>query len=328
MTIPRRLLVDRDSSGFYHCINRCVRRAFLCGNRHAHRKRWIHERLRFLSGVFAIDVCGYAIMSNHVHVIVHTDPKQAAEWSPKEVVGKWLRLFCPRAIRESEELLQEVIRAITADAERVAVLRDRLSDLSWFMRCLSETIARRANREDECTGRFWEGRFRSHRLLDEAAVIACLAYVDLNPVRAGQARSLKECEYTSLHERTAISSARNKRRGERRPSRSRYESNGLAPLSSGESDPGFIGLSLEDYTRLVDASVQAIRRRQAAALPEMAAQTLCRLPLDSEACCRAIRKKGRMIGTAIGLAAQLAREADRRGTSRVVSALALRPARN
>jgi hypothetical protein len=99
--------------------------------------------------------------------------------------------------------------------QKIALWRNRLMDISWFMRCLNETVARQANREDECKGRFWEGRFKSQALLDEKALVTCMAYVDLNPVRAGVCDSLDSCDFTSIQERLIIHAKKVKNRSYR-----------------------------------------------------------------------------------------------------------------
>lgn len=208
MTYARAHLVDPEVPGFYHCVSRCVRRALLCGTDSytgrcfEHRKAWVEARLLELADIFAVGVYAYAVMSNHLHVVIYLNPCVAWAWSPDEVAARWMRLF---PVRENGKIDPEATRlraqSMAADPQRIAVCRARLASLSWFMRCLSEPIARRANREDACTGRFWEGRFRCQALLDDAAVVACMAYVDLNPVRAGLAVDLGTCEHTSVKRR-------------------------------------------------------------------------------------------------------------------------------
>jgi len=126
-----------------------VRRAFLCGkDRYSgqsfeHRRQWIEDRLQQLAEVFAVSLWAYAVMSNHLHVVVQLLPDVATQWTDEEVADRWIRLF-PKA--EQEAALR--VQALLANPERLAVLRSRLCDLSWFMRCLSEPIDRRANAED------------------------------------------------------------------------------------------------------------------------------------------------------------------------------------
>jgi REP element-mobilizing transposase RayT len=205
----RSQIVREDQVGVYHCIARCVRRAFLCGidaytgKDYSHRKAWILDRLCQLAALFGVEVCGYSVMSNHLHLVLRNRPDVVQRWSDAEIALRWCRLF-PRRNRATGEPLEpdepDVAMAM-ADRERRAELRQRLSSLSWFMRCLCEHIARTANAEDDVTGRFWGGRFKSVALLDEAAILACSMYVDLNPIRAGLAATPEESPYTSGYDR-------------------------------------------------------------------------------------------------------------------------------
>ena len=202
MATPRSLIVDENVTPWYHCVSRCVRRAFLCGEGFEHRKDWIENRLQDLVDVFAIDCAGFAIMDNHLHVLLRLDSRRAAEWSDEEVARRWLRLFPLRGIEGQPLPVSEArVRELIADANALAKARKRLSDLGWFMKCLKEPLARLANKEDGCTGAFWESRFRSVAVLDEASLLATAAYIDLNPVAAGIALTPEASEHTSFRAR-------------------------------------------------------------------------------------------------------------------------------
>ncbi len=207
MTRPRSHIAPLHSPGAFHCVQRCVRRAFLCGvddysgQSFEHRRGWIEQRIRLVAECFAVAIDAYAVMSNHLHLVLRIDPTETLRWSDDEVAARWVRLFPPR--EDSDEAIEAKCLRLLADPAHIETLRDRLGNLSWLMRCLVEPIARRANREDGCKGRFWEGRYKCQALCDERAILAAMAYVDLNPIRAGMADRLENSAYTSVATRVA-----------------------------------------------------------------------------------------------------------------------------
>ena len=195
-----------------HCIQRCVRRAYLAGvdagsqKSFEHRREWIRRRMELLASIFGLDVLSYAVLSNHIHVMLRTRPDVVKTWSDEDVASRWLRLFPGKRLEEYlGNPTQADIAKVLGDAKRLALLRTRLSDISWFMRALCEPIARQANQEDKCTGRFWEGRFKAQKIVDEAGLLACAMYVDLNPVRAALAATPEKSKFTSAYDRIAAS---------------------------------------------------------------------------------------------------------------------------
>ncbi|MGH8108931.1 MAG: transposase, partial [Arenimonas sp.] len=205
MTQARSQLIPLESTGVYHCVQRCVRRAFLCGKDHytgrsfEHRRLWVEDRLHLVVECFAVAIHAYAVMSNHLHVVLQLDPAAILFWSDEDVAARWVRLFPPREDTDEARLLKA--HALIANPNRMAVIRHRLGNLSWLMKCLAEPIARQANHEDSCKGRFWEGRFKSQVLCDDKALLAAMAYVDLNPIRAGMTKRLDHSRHTSVYQR-------------------------------------------------------------------------------------------------------------------------------
>lgn len=208
MPTARKRLVCPEITPYYHCVNRCVRRAFLCGidpntgKDLSHRKAFIEKLMFTLARAFAFDICAYAVMSNHYHIVLHMDRARAKGWTLVEVIQSWHQVF--RGTNLSQRFLKdEVLSTEELDEleQQAEIWRSRLVDLSWYMRVLNERVARQANLEDGCTGRFWGKRYSSQALLDEPALLGCMTYVDLNPVRAGLAKTPEASDYTSIQKR-------------------------------------------------------------------------------------------------------------------------------
>ncbi len=212
MTRPRREQVSISDTPYYHIVSRCVRRGFLCGTDtstgkcYKHRRSWIENRIRLLSSIFGIEIYAYAVMSNHLHIVVKLRPSLIDTLTPKEVAQRWSCLFKGTLLFQrslnGDRLDEAQSHAVSDEIEKY---RGRLSDLGWFMKCLNEPIARQANKEDGCTGHFWQARYKSQALLTEEAILSAMAYVDLNPVRAGMANTPETSHHTSIKERIAPS---------------------------------------------------------------------------------------------------------------------------
>lgn len=291
MTLPRRAQVALSCTPYYHCISRCVRRAFLCGTDaytgkdFDHRKQWLLERIAQQGAVFAIDVCAYAIMSNHFHLVIRVEPSRAHRWSDEDVIHRWTQLFKGPILVQQWLAGEELSPAQRDTVKEIAgVWRRRLADISWYMRCLNEHIARRANAEDDCTGRFWEGRFKSQALLDEAALLACMAYVDLNPVRAGLATSLAESDFTSVQQRLRPLE-REESTKEAQADQDAGQKVPLAQFSSAKTGPSSRGpelpFRLPDYIKLVEQTGRMAVRGKGGVLSEHCEPVLRRLSLTA-----------------------------------------------
>jgi REP element-mobilizing transposase RayT len=324
-----------------HCIQRCVRQAFLCGHDdvtgrdYEHRRQWIRQRLEFLASVFGVDCLTYTVMHNHMHLVLRSRPDVVATWADEDVARRWLRLFPKR--REQDGSPSEPTKAelamITGNADVLAERRRRLSDLSWWMRCTAENIARRSNAEDEVTGHFWEGRFKAQVLLDEASVLACAAYVDLNPIRAAMAQTPETSDFTGAKDRIEDLAQRTNRKRqsthdwERSGRRSR--SGWLSPIEIDERDDlagpdadrsgrrasrkGFLGISMATYLALLDWTGRQLRSDKVSRIPEHLAPILTRIGVDTRGWCDVVSQFGRVFKRAAGTPESLAHEAIRRG---------------
>ncbi|ALP40580.1 transposase [Aeromonas schubertii] len=275
MTIARSRQISLQDTPYYHVVSRCVRRAFLCGEdahsgqSYEHRRQWVVDRLGQLSRLFAIGICAYAVMSNHYHLVLKVDAEQAQGWSEREVAERWAGLFqWPLLVRrwyQGDALIEPELAVVQGLIEE---WRRRLYSISWFVRLLNEGLARQANQEDSCKGHFWEGRFKSQALLTESALLACMAYVELNPIRAKLAETPEESDYTSISQRLG-----------------RAQTTELPPLLlpfANKNEPKSLPYTFSDYLVLVDWTGRAIRDDKRGHIPEALSPILQRLQLDGD----------------------------------------------
>lgn len=317
----RKEIVDLDEISVYHCISRCVRRAFLCGqdkltgNDYGHRKKWVEDRLHQLVSVFMVELLAYTVLQNHYHVQLRIRPDLVAKLSDREVARRSL-MISPSSMPDGVELKepsQADIEAALQDKARLRKWRQRLGNLSWFMRYLNEPIARRANREDDVTGAFWDGRFRSSRLLDDFAATACSIYIDLNEIRARIAETPEASLNSTIGRRIEAWQIDQQQRSQPCDKTSRAQTKSrqkepappaVAPVNvasdngtrSGTmteeqpkpharrpSDSGYLPMTIEQYMELVDWAGRCVKQGKRGAIPAHVAPIMDRLVRNYDA---------------------------------------------
>lgn len=317
MRKPRCEIIDPAEVNVVHVCSRTVRQCFLLGDdpvsgeNFDHRKGWIEDLLQRFAAQFGIDLIAYAVMSNHFHLILRNRPDVVRTWSDTEVARRWL-MICPHRKDAQGRPLQPTeteLNAIRNCPERLAEIRRRLADISWWVRLLNQRVAMRANQEQNACGRFFDQRYKAIRLLDEASLVACAAYVDLNPIRAAIAQTIEasdhtsvRCRITSLRERCRSSQSRPVAspavHNEVKPIRHRGDEF-LSPVSLDESttqpgpqpsrlstrcsDKGFSGLSTPEYLKLLDWTARQSRPDKPGCTPEDVPPVIQRLGFSATA---------------------------------------------
>jgi len=322
MTRARHSQIDLTATSFYHVINRCVRRSFLCGDdkfsghNYDHRRQWLVDRFTTLSSVFAIGITAYSVMSNHYHLLLKVDKVQADSWSMDEVIDRWYQLFNGHVLVDRYLIEDNISPAHLVAVEKlVDVWRRRLHDISWYMKCLNEHIARQANKEDQCTGRFWEGRFKSQALLDDIALLSCMAYVDLNPIRAGAASNLLDSDFTSIQQRIKQYHActPGQKNAEKKGELSNQPKT-LLPFA-GATNTSDIPFSYADYFELVDWSGRQVAPKKSSYISDSEPRILAILGIDEDDWLTAVKHFRRQYGSFAGTTEHLRDFAHSHGNS-------------
>ncbi len=332
--LSRAEIFDPSEIVAVHTMARTVRRCLLLGDdpysgkNFDHRKGWIEDKLKLLAANFGIDLLAFSCLSNHFHLVLRSRPDVVATWDDTEVARRWWTL-CPQRKVKREMNGQVVavpaeptewdLNSIRNDPVKLAAVRSRLSNISWWMRLLCQYIALRANGEEgEGLGKFWQSRYKAVRILDEETLLACAAYVDLNPIRAALAETLEASDYTSVQRRIASLNANAESSidsNELSPSCHRAD-DFLSPISIDErrdpigaqpsrnnkrcSDKGFLAMAEAEYLTILDWLARNTIAGKRGSTPEAAPEIFERLGIDAELWSQMVKDFGRTFKNVAG----------------------------
>lgn len=293
MARPKRTeLFSPDEIAIVHVMNRVVRKCFLMGIDadsgidYGYRRKFIEDNFRRYAGLFGMDLLAYAILSNHFHAVLRSRPDVVATWSDREVARRW-RLICPLRRKKDGSVVEPTeseLNKICNDRKLLKEIRSRLSNISWWMRLVSQRIAIVANREDKMKGKFWEARFNAVRILDETSLVGCAAYLDLNVLRAAMAETLETSKFTSVYRRIEAMTKDKAADCFLAPVRidEMQDPTGPHPHTEGFrcSDKGFLNMTAADYLELLDWTARHVVLGKAGSTTHDAPPILERLSLD------------------------------------------------
>ena len=202
---PRSEQIDPSRTCWFHLTSRVVQKLRRLDSKNDERKSLLLNYIKDLNSAFSLDIAAWAILGNHTHIVVRLNPDRHLEWSDSEVVERWAKIHPPRDTHynpiQNEQRFQAWFDDRLKDKAWLEQTREKLGSVSQFMKDFKQFAAQTFNKFDKTVGHFWEGRFRSEPLDNREAVLAAMAYVDLNPFAAKLCEVPEEADFTSLKER-------------------------------------------------------------------------------------------------------------------------------
>ena len=171
-------LVISGEPAVYHVMSRTALDGFPIGDV---EKDFLLKLIKRLSGLFFTEVMGFCLMGNHFHLLVKMLPE--SDLSDKAIL-KRLAAYHGDA------------RAVEID--QLPFFRSKLASLSEYLREIKVQFARYYNKRRGRRGYFWGGRFKSVIVDSGETLVNCLAYIDLNPIRAGLVQRPEDYRWSGL----------------------------------------------------------------------------------------------------------------------------------
>jgi REP element-mobilizing transposase RayT len=178
-TMPRtQRLIIKDETAVYHVMSRTALDGFPLGDI---EKDFMLDLIRRYSELYFVEILGFCLMGNHFHMLVEMLPEY--KFTDEDIKKRYVNFY------GDERVFADGL---------IPSLRQKLSNLSEFVREIKVGFARFYNRCHNRRGYFWGDRFKSVIVDKGETLINCLAYIDLNPLRAGIVKRPEDYRWNSI----------------------------------------------------------------------------------------------------------------------------------